>query len=65
MAISLSTFDFRRPAIPLKLALGQHAHNSVNGMPVAKLPNMLSPVFGQTTANADELMYPKVQLGRQ
>jgi hypothetical protein len=41
----------------LKLALGQQAQQSVNGMPVAKLMNMLSSVFGQAAADADELMY--------
>lgn len=56
-SISLSTFDFRRRASLVKLALVQHAQKSVNGMPMAKLLNMLSSVFGQA-ANADELMSP-------
>jgi hypothetical protein len=41
----------------LKLALGQQAQQSVNGVPVAKLMNMLRSVFGQAAADADELMY--------
>ena len=41
----------------LALSLGQHGKTSVNGVPVAKVMNMLSSVFGQAAADADELMY--------
>lgn len=41
----------------LALSLGQHGQQSVNGVPVAKIMNMLSSVFGQAAADADELMY--------
>jgi hypothetical protein len=41
----------------LALSLGQHGKKSVNGVPVAQVMNMLSSVFGQAAADADELMY--------
>lgn len=41
----------------LALALGQHGQKSVNGVPVAQIMSMLSSVFGQAAADADELMY--------
>ncbi len=41
----------------LALSLGQHGKKTVNGVPVAQVMNMLSSVFGQAAADADELMY--------
>jgi len=41
----------------LALAMGQHGQKSVNGVPVASIMNMLSSVFGQAAADADQLMY--------
>lgn len=41
----------------LALAMGQHGQKSVNGVPVAQIMSMLSSVFGQAAADADELMY--------
>lgn len=41
----------------LALSLGQHGARSVNGVPVATVMNMLSSIFGQAAADADELMY--------
>jgi hypothetical protein len=41
----------------LALSMGQHGQKAVNGVPVAKIMNMLSSVFGQAAADADELMY--------
>jgi hypothetical protein len=41
----------------LALSMGQHGQKAVNGVPVAKVMNMLSSVFGQAAADADELMY--------
>jgi hypothetical protein len=41
----------------LALSMGQHGQKAVNGVPVAKIMNMLSTVFGQAAADADELMY--------
>jgi len=41
----------------LALSMGQHGKKAVNGVPVAKIMNMLSSVFGQAAADADELMY--------
>jgi hypothetical protein len=41
----------------LALAMGQHGQKSVNGIPVAGVMNMLSSVFGQAAADADELLY--------
>jgi hypothetical protein len=41
----------------LALALGEHGRKSVNGVPVAAVMNMLSSVFGQAAADADELLY--------
>jgi hypothetical protein len=41
----------------LALAMGQHGQSSVNGVPVAHVMNMLSSVFGQAAADADELLY--------
>lgn len=41
----------------LRLAMGQHGQTSVDGVPVASIMNMLSAVFGQAAADADELMY--------
>jgi hypothetical protein len=45
----------------LALAMGQHGQKSVSGVPLAQLMSMLSSVFGQAAADADELMY----LGRE
>jgi hypothetical protein len=39
------------------LAMGQHGARQVGGMPVASVMNMLSSVFGQAAADADELAY--------
>jgi len=41
----------------LALAMGEHGQKSVNGIPVATIMGMLSSVFGQAAADADELMY--------
>lgn len=41
----------------LALALGDHGKKAVNGVPVARVMNMLSSVFGRAAADADELMY--------
>lgn len=41
----------------LALAMGQHGTNTVNGVPVASIMSMLSSVFSQAAADADELMY--------
>jgi hypothetical protein len=39
------------------LAMGRHGAQQVGGMPVAAVMNMLSSVFGQAAADADELAY--------
>jgi hypothetical protein len=41
----------------LALALGKHGRRSVDGVPVGAVMNLLSTVFGQAAAEADELMY--------
>lgn len=41
----------------LALAMGQHGQKAVNGHSVAQIMSMLSSVFGQAAADADELMY--------
>jgi hypothetical protein len=41
----------------LAAALGQQGRTSVNGVPVGAVMNMLSTIFGQAAAEADELMY--------
>jgi len=41
----------------LRVALGEHGQQVVNGIPVAKVMNMLSSVYGQAAADADELRY--------
>jgi hypothetical protein len=41
----------------LATALGQHGRQRVSGIPVAQLLALLSQVFGQAAADADELMY--------
>jgi hypothetical protein len=41
----------------LALAMGEHGKKSVNGVPVPAIMGMLSSVFGQAAADADELMY--------
>jgi hypothetical protein len=41
----------------LALALGEHGRRSVDGVPVGTVMNLLSTVFGQAAAEADELMY--------
>lgn len=41
----------------LALSLGQDGKKAVNGVPVASVMNMLSSIFGQAAADADELMY--------
>jgi hypothetical protein len=41
----------------LALSMGQHGKKTVSGVPVAQVMNMLSSVFGQAAADADELMY--------
>jgi hypothetical protein len=39
------------------LAMGQHGAQQIGGMPVATVMNMLSSIFGQAAADADELAY--------
>lgn len=41
----------------LALSMGQHGAREVGGMPVASVMNLLSSVFGQAAADADELAY--------
>jgi hypothetical protein len=41
----------------LATALGQHGRRQVSGIPVAQLLALLSQVFGQAAADADELRY--------
>jgi len=41
----------------LATALGQHGRQQVSGVPAAQLLGLLSQVFGQAAADADELMY--------
>jgi hypothetical protein len=41
----------------LAVAMGQKGQQSVNGIPVAAVMNMLSNVFGQAAADADELSF--------
>lgn len=41
----------------LALSLGQHGARQVGGVPVASVLNLLSSVFGQAAADADELAY--------
>ena len=41
----------------LAAALGQQGRTSVNGVPVGAVMNMLSTIFGQAAAEADQLMY--------
>lgn len=41
----------------LAVAMGEHGARQVGGMPVAAVMNMLSSVFGQAAADADELAY--------
>jgi hypothetical protein len=41
----------------LSLAMGQHGKRSANGVPVAQIMGLLSSVFGQAAADADELQY--------
>jgi hypothetical protein len=45
----------------LSAALGQHGQSTVGGVPVSQLLGMLSQVFGQAAADADELMYSEQQ----
>lgn len=41
----------------LALALGEHGRKSVDGVSVGAVMNLLSTVFGQAAADADELLY--------
>jgi hypothetical protein len=41
----------------LATALGQHGRQLVSGVPVAQVLALLSQVFGQAAADADELVY--------
>jgi len=41
----------------LRLHIGEHGKKDVNGVPVARIMSMLSSVFGEAAADADELMY--------
>ncbi|GAA4581619.1 hypothetical protein GCM10023176_62430 [Micromonospora coerulea] len=41
----------------LALSMGQHGARQVRGVPVAAIMNLLSSVFGQAAADADELAY--------
>jgi hypothetical protein len=43
----------------LAAALGQQGRTSVNGVPVAAVMNMLSTIFGQAAAEADEQMHQR------
>jgi hypothetical protein len=43
----------------LATALGQHGRQQVSGIPVAQLLELLSQVFAQAAADADQLMYLK------
>jgi hypothetical protein len=45
----------------LATALGQHGRREVSGVPAAQVLAMLSQVFGQAAADADELMYLEQQ----
>jgi hypothetical protein len=45
----------------LATALGQHGRRRVSGIPIAQLLALLSQVFGQAAADADELMYLEQQ----
>jgi hypothetical protein len=45
----------------LATALGEHGCQTVSGIPVAQVLELLSHVFGKAAADADELMY----LGQQ
>jgi hypothetical protein len=45
----------------LAAALGQHGTQTVSGLPVAQVLGLVSKVFGEAAADADELMY----LGQQ
>jgi len=40
----------------LALSLGEHGRKSVDGVPVGAVMNLLSTIFGQAAADADELM---------
>jgi hypothetical protein len=44
------------------LALGEHGRKSVNGVPVGAVMNLLSTVFGQAAADADELLYASEEM---
>ncbi len=41
----------------LALSMGQHGAREIGGVPVASVMNLLSSVFGQAAADADELAY--------
>jgi hypothetical protein len=41
----------------LALSLGEHGRKSVDGVPVGAVMNLLSTIFSQAAADADELMY--------
>jgi len=41
----------------LALSMGQHGARQVDGVPVSSVMNLLSSVFGQAAADADELAY--------
>jgi hypothetical protein len=41
----------------LALSLGEHGRKSVDGVPVGAVMNLLSTIFGQAAADADELSY--------
>jgi hypothetical protein len=41
----------------LALSLGEHGRKSVGGVPVGAVMNLLSTIFGQAAADADELLY--------
>ena len=55
-ALILSTHPEVRQAA-LATALGQHGRREISGIPAAQLLGLLSQVFGQAAADADELMY--------
>jgi hypothetical protein len=41
----------------LALAMGEHGRKSIDGVPIGRIMNLLSTVFNQAAADADELLY--------
>ncbi len=46
----------------LALALGEHGRKSIDGVPVGAVMNLLSTIFGQAAADADELLYSSEEM---